>query len=91
MQMSLPEKLLVQVFRCARVGRRPNLTAFCRRTRATVVELDAAFGLLEDRGLLTMSPAGESLTLAGLALAAVLARSARETSRPLSSCRPLAA
>ncbi len=91
MQMSLPETLLVQVFRSARAGRRTNLTTLRRRAGVSLKELEQAFSLLEKSGLLTLGPAGESLTLAGLATAAGLAASARERQRPLAVCRRLAA
>jgi hypothetical protein len=91
MQLTLPQTLLVLVFRSARAGRRPNLTAFCRRSRVAVGELQSAFDQLERQGLLSFSPEGESLTLAGLAVGASLSRKASTGHRPLAACRPLAA
>jgi DNA-binding IclR family transcriptional regulator len=91
MQMPAPHALLVLIFRSARVGRRPNLTAFCKRTDLTVAALQRAFDQLEQQGLLSFSPEGERLTLQGLAVAASLSRRARRQHRPLASCRPLAA
>jgi hypothetical protein len=91
MQMSVTEALLVLVFRSARVGRRPNLTSFCKRARLSVEQLQAAFDALELRGLVTFGPDGEQLTLEGLAVGAALSRSASLRHRPLASCRPLAA
>ena len=91
MQMSVTQALLVLVFRSARVGRRPNLTAFCQRSRLGVTELQRAFDELEQQGLLSFAQEGERLTLAGLALGAALSRRTRQVQRPLASCRPLAA
>ena len=93
MQTTLPEALLILVFRCARVGRRPNLTAFCKRAGAGVAELQSAFDALERRGLLSFTAAGERLTLEGLAVGAALSRraSAKAPRRPLAACRRLAA
>jgi len=91
MQMTLPETLLLQVFRSARVGRRPNLTALRRRAGASLEALEQAFRLLERNGLLTLGPAGETLSLPGLATAAALAARARDRHRPLAACRRLAA
>jgi DNA-binding IclR family transcriptional regulator len=91
MQMPLPQALLVLVFRSARAGRRPNLTAFCRRSRASVAALQRAFDELEQRGLLSFGPEGERLSLEGLALGAALARRNAGHKRPLVACRSLAA
>ena len=91
MQTSLPQALLILVFRCARSGRQPNLTAFCRRTQSSVAELQAAFDRLESQGLLSFTAEGERLTLEGLALAASLSRRATARHRPLAVCRSLAA
>jgi hypothetical protein len=91
MQMSLPQALLILVFRSARAGRRPNLTAFCRRSQASVAQLQAAFDQLEEQGLLAFCPEGERLTLQGLAVAAALSRAKPQAHRPLATCRPLAA
>jgi len=91
MQLSLPEALLVLVFRAARHGRRPNLTAFCTRSRTQVAELEAAFDALEALGLLRLLPEGERLTLQGLAQAAALSARLGTRQRPLRWCRPLAA
>jgi hypothetical protein len=91
MQMPLPQSLLVLVFRSARTGRRPNLTAFCRRAAASVSDLQQAFDQLEVQGLLTFAAEGERLTLQGLALGAALSRSASRQHRPVAFCRPLAA
>jgi hypothetical protein len=91
MQMPLPQALLVLVFRSARAGRRPNLTAFCRRTRTSVAALQSAFDELENHGLLSFAADGERLTLQGLALGTALSRAASARQRPLASCRPLAA
>jgi hypothetical protein len=91
MQLTAPQALLVLVFRSARVGRRPNLTAFCKRSSLTVAALQGAFDQLEQQGLLSFSPEGECLTLQGLAVAASLSRRSRRAHRPLASCRPLAA
>lgn len=92
MQTNLPKALLVLVFRCARAGRRPNLTAFCRRTGASVAELQRAFDRLEQEGLLSLTPEGERLTLPGLALAAAWSRAqGGAKARPLAACRRLAA
>jgi hypothetical protein len=89
--MSLPEILLVLVFRAARSGRRPHLTALCRRTRCKVTDLEKSFELLEQRGLLWFDARGERLTLAGLALGAALSKASRQRLRPPVSCRSLAA
>jgi hypothetical protein len=91
MQLNAPQALLVLVFRSARVGRRPNLTAFCKRSELTVAALQSAFDQLEQQGLLSFSPEGERLTLQGLAVAASLSRRSRRVHRPLAACRPLAA
>lgn len=91
MQMTTVQALLVSVFRAARGGRRPNLTAFCKRSGSSVAELQAAFEQLEAEGLLTVSPEGERLTLKGLAVGAALSRAATRRHRPLIACRPLAA
>jgi len=91
MQLTLPQSLLVLVFRSARAGRHPNLTAFCRRSSAGVAELQQAFDQLEQQALLSFSAEGERLTLKGLALAAALARRASVCRRPIASCRALAA
>jgi hypothetical protein len=91
MQLSLSHAVLVLVFRSAKVGRRPNLTAFCERRRIGVSALQRAFDELEAGGLLSFSPEGESLTLQGLALAAALSKRASQQHRPLASCRPMAA
>lgn len=88
---TLAEALLVLVFRCARSGRRPNLTAFCRREAVSADQLQGAFELLEARGLLRITPQGESLTLQGLALSAALCRARSARPRPLVACRRLAA
>ena len=87
MQMPLPQTLLVLVFRSARAGRRPNLTAFCRRSATSVAELQRAFDQLEQQGLLSFSPEGERLTLRGLALGVALSRRAKARHRPIASCR----
>jgi hypothetical protein len=91
MQTTSTEALLILVFRSARGGRRPNLTAFCKRHKLGVAELQVAFDQLEGRGLLRISPQGESLTLEGLAVAAALSRSMSRRHRPLVSCRSIAA
>ncbi len=91
MQMPLPQALLVLVFRSARSGRCPNLTAFCRRSGTTVHALQRAFDELEQQGLISFSPQGERLTLQGLAWGAALARRANRAHRPLVACRSLAA
>jgi len=91
MQLTLPQSLLILVFRSARAGRHPNLTAFCKRSRASVAELQRAFDELEQQGLLSFSPEGERLTLQGLAVGASLARSLSARHRPVVSCRKLAA
>ena len=91
MQKNLAQALLIAVFRTARSGRRPNLTALCRRQRASAAELQEVFDQLEEQGLLALTPKGERLTLQGLAVAAALSRRASEGHRPLASCRPLAA
>jgi hypothetical protein len=91
MQMSVAHALLVLVFRSARVGRRPNLTAFCKRSQLSVAALQGAFDQLEQQGLLSFSPEGERLTLAGLAVASAVSRRASRAHRPLASCRRLAA
>jgi hypothetical protein len=91
MQITLPQALLVLVFRAARVGRQANLTRFCQRRRVDAEALAAAFAQLEARGLLTLNHGEERLTLEGLALGAALSKSCSETQRPLASCRPLAA
>jgi len=91
MQMPVPQALLVLVFRSARAGRRPNLTAFCKRSRISVAALQGAFDVLEQQGLLSFSPEGERLTLEGLALGAALARRGYQQTRPLVACRSLAA
>jgi hypothetical protein len=91
MQISLPQALLILVFRAARVGRRPNLTLLCRRRRVGIAALEAAVEELEQAGLLRVSAGLEQLTLPGLAVAAALSKSCRDGQRPLASCRPLAA
>lgn len=91
MQLSIPEALLVLVFRAARHGRRPNLTAFCARSHTDVAQLEAAFETLEARGLLSLLPEGERLTLQGLALGAALSARLGTRQRPLRWCRSLAA
>jgi hypothetical protein len=91
MQLTLPQSLLVSVFRSARAGRHPNLTAFCRRARVGAGDLQRAFDQLERQGLLSFSAEGERLTLQGLAVAAALAKTASAGQRPLAACRPLAA
>lgn len=88
--MPLPQALLVLVFRAARFERRPNLTAFCRRQRCSVLELERAFEQLEAQSLIAFYPEGERLTLTGLAVAAALAKQSTQQ-RPLAHCRPLAA
>ncbi len=89
--MTIVQALLVTVFRAARVGRRPNLTAFCKRGGASVAQLQAAFDQLEAEGLLSSTPEGEQLTLQGLAVAAALSRAVERRRRALAACRPLAA
>ena len=91
MQKTLTQALLVAVFRTARSGRRPNLTALCRRHHASAAQLQEVFGQLEEQGLLALTPKGERLTLEGLAVAAALSRRTSERHRPLAACRPLAA
>jgi DNA-binding GntR family transcriptional regulator len=91
MQMTIVQALLVAVFRSARAGRRPNLTAFCKRSGVSVAELQAAFDRLESEGLVAFNPGGETLTLRGLAVGAALSRAASRHHRPLAACRPLAA
>jgi len=91
MQLTLPQSLLVVVFRSARAGRRPNLTAFCKRSGASVADVQRAFDELEQQALLSFSPEGERLTLQGLAIGAALARAVRAGHRPIVSCRSLAA
>ena len=91
MQLTLPQLLLVSVFRSARAGRHPNLTAFCRRSGASAADLQRAFDQLEGQALLSFSAEGERLTLQGLAIGAALARSLRAGQRPVASCRRLAA
>ena len=91
MQTTVSEALLILVFRCARSGRRPNLTAFCKRSGATVAELQHAFDALERQGLLSFTQAGERLTLEGLTVGAALSRRASARHRPLAACRRLAA
>lgn len=91
MQMPAPQALLVLVFRCARAGKRPNLTAFCKRFGLSAGQLQVAFDRLEQEGLLTFSTRGESLTLKGLAVAAALSRRVQVRQRPLVSCRSAAA
>jgi DNA-binding GntR family transcriptional regulator len=91
MQMTTVQGLLVLVYRSARLGRRPNLTAFCRRGGISVACLQAAFDRLEQEGLLTIDDRGERLTLPGLAVAAALARASSRRQRAVSACRPLAA
>jgi hypothetical protein len=91
MQLSLPEALLVLVFRAARHGRRPNLTAFCARSRTDLARLEAAFEALEAGGLLSLHPEGERLTLQGLAVGASLSARLGTSQKPLRWCRPMAA
>jgi DNA-binding IclR family transcriptional regulator len=91
MQTTLARDLLILVFRAAQTGRRPNLTAFCRRSGVGAATLQRAFDELEQRALLSFTPAGERLTLQGLAVAVALARHARPRQRPLAACRPIAA
>jgi hypothetical protein len=90
MQMSVPQALLVLVFRCARAGKQPNLTAFCERFSLSVPELQHAFDQLELAGLVSFSARGESLTLQGLAAAAALSRRAQGKQRPLAARRSAA-
>ncbi len=89
--LTVPQALLVLVFRSARAGRQPNLTAFCRRFGLRVEQLQQAFDLLEAGALVTFSARGESLTLKGLAVAAALSRQVRAQHRPIASCRGVAA
>jgi DNA-binding IclR family transcriptional regulator len=91
MQTTVSKALLISVFRSARSGRRPNLTAFCKRAGIGAAELQRAFDELEQRGLLSFTPAGERLTLEGLAVGAALSRAASARHRPLAACRSLAA
>ena len=91
MQLTVPQALLVLVFRSARVGRHPNLTAFCKRSDLSVAALQSAFDQLEQQGLLSFSLEGERLTLQGLAVAAAISRRASRQHRPLAACRSLAA
>ncbi|MDF3065309.1 MAG: hypothetical protein K0R38_910 [Polyangiaceae bacterium] len=91
MQMPVTQALLVLVFRGARAGKKPNLTAFCRRFGLSVSQLQHAFDQLEHAELLSFSARGESLTLKGLAVAASLSRGVKVTQRPLASCRSAAA
>ena len=91
MQMPVHQALLVLIFRSARSGRHPNLTAFCQRSQISVAELQRAFDQLEEQGALFFTPQGERLTLEGLALAAALSRRAARKHRPIASCRALAA
>jgi hypothetical protein len=91
MQMTTVQGLLVLVYRSARVGRRPNLTAFCERGGVSVAELQAAFDRLEEQGLLAFDHHGERLTLQGLAVAASLARASSGRHRPAMASRSLAA
>jgi hypothetical protein len=91
MQITPAQALLVLVFRCARVGKKPNLTAFCKRFGLTAMQLQQAFDRLESQELLTFSPRGESLTLKGLAVAASLSRRVQVKQRPLAACRADAA
>lgn len=88
---SVAQALLLLVFRSARVGRRPNLTLFCRRAGLSVRQLQLAFDALEQQGLLAIGPEGERLTLQGLAVGAALAKRRSQQPRPLASCRRLAA
>jgi DNA-binding IclR family transcriptional regulator len=90
MQMPVAQALLILIFRSARAGRRPNLTAFCRRTSTSVAALQRALDALEQQGLLSFYPEGERLTLQGLALGAALSRRG-SMPRPLAACRSLAA
>ncbi len=91
MQMPLPQALLVLVFRSARAGRRPNLTAFCKRFEVSVAALQRGFDELEQQGLLSFGPEGERLTLEGLAVGAAWSRRFSQRHRPLVSCRSQAA
>ena len=91
MQMTAPQALLIVVFRSAQLGRRPNLTAFCKRTGLAVAGLQQAFDQLEQQGLLSFTPAGERLTLQGLTVAVALSRRTSARHRPLAACRRLAA
>lgn len=91
MQIPVHQALLLVVFRSARAGHRPNLTAFCKRFALSVEQLQRAFDELEQQGLISISPQGETLTLPGLAVAAALARSMSRRHRPLVSCRNVAA
>lgn len=91
MQITPAQALLVLVFRCARAGKKPNLTAFCKRFGLSVAQLQQAFDRLEGEELLTFSPRGESLTLKGLAVAASLSRRVQVKQRPLATCRADAA
>lgn len=91
MQLTLSQALLVLIFQTARAGRRANLTLFCKRWRTGATALQGAFDELEERGLLNVGPAGERLTLEGLALGAALTKKSAQRRRPLATCRPLAA
>jgi hypothetical protein len=88
--MTVPQALLVLVFRCARAGKQPNLTAFCKRFGLSVPQLQEAFDELELAELLSFSARGESLTLKGLAVAASLSRRVKSKQRPLAACRSAA-
>lgn len=90
MQMSVPQALLVLVFRCSRAGKQPNLTSFCERFALSVPELQHAFDELELAGLMSFSARGESLTLPGLAVAAALSRRAQGKQRPVAASRSAA-
>jgi hypothetical protein len=82
---------LVLVFRCARAGKKPNLTAFCKRFGLSVAQLQQAFDQLEHADLVSFSARGENLTLQGLAVAASLSRRVQVKQRPLAGCRAAAA
>jgi DNA-binding MarR family transcriptional regulator len=91
MQMTTVQALLVLIYRSARIGRRPNLTAFCERGQVSLAELQAALDRLEEGGLIAFNQQGERLTLEGLAVAAALAGASSRRQRSPQACRPLAA
>ena len=91
MQLSLPQALLVLVFRAAHHSRPLDLPTFSRRSGASPGIIARALEGLEGRGFLTLHRGAPRLTLGGLALAASLSARVSRQARPLARCRPLAA
>lgn len=84
---ALAAQLLVLLFKASRRQSRLNLAAIGHRRGSSLADLQAALDLLAERNLIAFGPAGERLTLSGLALAATLARTTAARQRPLAWCR----